>query len=350
MDFPWLYEEAFGNPVKTWLTAAAAFGGLLAAGLFLKNVVLARLRALAERTDMGFDDALVGALGSVRAWELAAVALVLSARSLYVPYAVERALHLLFVLVVSVRSAAFLQQVVNYLWRSATAAVHDGDPTSRSALRNIEYVLSAAVWLGAALFILDNLGVNITTAVAGLGIGGIAVAMAAQQILGDLFSSFVIFLDKPFKVGDAIWVDGLSGTVENVGLKTTHVRSVSGEMLVFANSDLTKSRIKNFKQLAERRGVIGFSVPFGTPRAKLALVPGLVAAAFTGKNEARFDRAHYTGFGPAGHEFEAVWFALTGDHTVYMNVQQAVHLSLLESLEREGVALAYPTQTVNISK
>lgn len=346
MDFPWLYEEVFGNPVKTWLTAAAAFAGLLAAGLFLKNVVLARLRAFAERTDTGFDDALVGALAAVRAWELSFVALVIASRSLYMPLAVDRALHFGLVLVASFRVAAFLQEVLNYLWRNATAPVHEGDPTSRSALRNVEYVLSALVWLGAALFVLDNLGVNITTAVAGLGIGGIAVAMAAQQILGDLFSSFVIFMDKPFKVGDAISVDGLAGTVENVGLKTTQVRSVSGELLVFANSDLTKSRIKNFKQLTERRGVISFSVPFDTPRAKLALVPGLINAAFTGKTEARFDRAHYTGFGSSGHQFEAIWFALTEDYTVYMNLQQAVHLDLLDALEREKIALAYPTQTI----
>ncbi|TBR26095.1 mechanosensitive ion channel family protein [bacterium] len=350
MDFPWLYDEVLGNPVKAWLTAAAAFAGLLAAGLFLKNVVLARLRALAEKTDTDFDDALVGALAAVRTWELAVVALVFAARSLYVPFSVERVLHFVLVVVVSVRSAAFLQEVVNYLWRSATRSVQEGDPTSRSALRNVEYVLSAAVWLGAVLFVLDNLGVNITTAVAGLGIGGIAVAMAAQQILGDLFSSFVIFMDKPFRVGDAISVDGLTGHVENVGLKTTQVRSLSGEMLVFANSDLTKSRIRNYRELKERRAVIAFSLPFDTPRAKLASVPGLIAAAFTGKTSARFDRAHCTGFGPSGHEFEAVWYALTDDYTVFMNLQQAAHLDLVDALEREKLTPSYPTRTVNLSK
>ncbi|TPW20457.1 MAG: mechanosensitive ion channel protein MscS [Elusimicrobia bacterium] len=350
MDFPWLYEEVLGNPVKSWLAAGAAFAAFLSAGFFLKRVVLGRLRALAERTDTGLDDAFVRALAAVRGWELAFVALALAARSLYVPPAVDRALHVGLVLVASFRAAAFLQEVMNYLWRSATAEVVEGDPTSRSALRNVEYVLSALVWLGAVLFVLDNLGVNITTAVAGLGIGGIAVAMAAQQILGDLFSSFVIFMDKPFRVGDTISVDGLAGTVENVGLKTTHVRSVSGEMLVFSNSDLTRSRLKNFKQLTERRGVIAFSVPFDTPRAKLALVPGLVNAAFQGKTAARFDRAHYTGFSPSGHQFEAVWFAVSEDLTVFMNLQQAVHLDLLDSLEREKISLAYPTQTVNLSK
>ena len=349
MDFPWLYEEVLGNPVKSWLAAGAAFAAFLTAGLFLKHVVLARLRALAERTDTGFDDAVVGALSSVRAWELGFVAVVLAVRSLFLPPALDKALHVGLVFVAGLRAAAVLQTALVAVWRGATAADEAGDATARSALRNVEYVLSGAVWVGAALFILDNLGVNITAAVAGLGIGGIAVAMAAQQILGDLFSSFVIFMDKPFKVGDVITVDAMTGTVENVGLKTTQVRSLTGELLVFANSDLTRSRIRNFKALTERRGVIEFSVPFDTPRAKLALVPGLVNAAFQGLNEARFDRAHYTGFGPAGHRFEAVWFALTEDYTVYMNVQQAVHLALLEGLEREKIALSYPTQTV-ISK
>lgn len=350
MDFPWLYEDLFGNPVKAWLAAGLAFAAILAAGLFLKNVVLGRLRALAARTDTGLDDALVESLAGVRAWELGFVALVLAGRSLTLPLALDRAMHAGLVIVAGLRAAAVLSGVLQALWRNATASAQAGDPTARSALRNVEYVFSGAVWLGAALFILDNLGVDITAAVAGLGIGGIAVAMAAQQILGDLFSSFVIFMDKPFRVGDVIAVDGLTGTVENVGLKTTQVRSLSGELLVFANSDLTKSRLRNYKALTERRGVISFSVPFDVPRAKLAAVPGLVNAAFVGINEARFERAHYAGFGPAGHQFEAVWYALSEDLTVFMNVQQAAHLALLEGLEREGIALAYPTQTVNLAR
>lgn len=345
-----MYEEVLGNPVKSWLAAGAAFAAFLAAGLFLKHVVVVRLRALAERTDTGFDDALVDALARVKAWELAFVALVLSTRSLYLPAAIDKALHVGLVFVATVRVAAFLTGILNYLWRNATVSVHEGDPTARSAVRNIEYVLSSGVWLGAALFILDNLGVNITTAVAGLGIGGIAVAMAAQHILGDVFSSFVIFMDKPFKVGDFIIVDGLAGSVENVGLKTTQVRSLSGELLVFPNSDLTRARIRNFKQLQERRVSFAFGILYETPRAKVAAVPEMVREIFATLPKTRLDRAHFKSFGESSLDFEVVYYVLDAEYGVYMDLQQAANLALMERFEREGIGFAYPTRTIKISK
>lgn len=339
----------FGNSLRTWLTAGLAFLVFQAAALFLKNVVLDRLKRLAARTETDFDDALVAALASIRGWELAVVAAYLGARSLFLPGAIDKGLHLTMVLVASFRGAMFLQAILHYSWRKATAAVHEGDPTARSALSNLEYVLTGGVWLGAALFVLDNLGVNITTAVAGLGIGGIAVAMAAQQILGDLFSSFVIFMDKPFAVGDVIVVDGLTGTVENVGLKTTSVRSLSGEMLVFANSDLTKSRIRNFQRLRERRIVWNLAIPYGTPRDKVAAVPHMIRDAFKGLEKVRFERAHLKNFGAAALEYEAVYFVLSDDYELYMNLNQRACLSLLERFEAEGVSFALPAQTVFVA-
>jgi len=350
MDFPWLSEAVLGNSVKDWLAAGLVTAAAFGAALFFKTFVLGRLGALASRTDTDFDDAVVGALAAVRAWELALVAAALGARSLYLPTAVERALSLALVLVVTLRAAAVLQGVLFAVWRGATAAVHDGDPTARSALRNVEYILSGAVWLGAVLFILDNLGVNITTAVAGLGIGGIAVAMAAQQILGDLFSSFVIFMDKPFRVGDTIAVDGLTGTVENVGLKTTQVRSLSGELLVFANSDLTKSRLRNFRAMTERRVSFGFGILYETPRAKVAAVPEMVREIFATLPKTRLDRVHFKAFGESSLDFEVVWYVLDPEYNAYMDLQQAANLALMERFEREGIAFAYPTRTLHINK
>lgn len=350
MDLPWLSETLLGNPVRAWLTGGAVFSAALAAGLFLKFVVLARLKALARRTDTDFDDALVGALSGIRLWELAVVALVLGARSLTLAPALDRGLRAALVLVVAVRAAAVLQGVLHALWRAATESVHEGDPTAKSALRNVEYVLSAAVWLGALLFVLDNLGVNITTAVAGLGIGGIAVAMAAQQILGDLFSSFVIFLDKPFKVGEVVSFDGLTGTVENVGLKTTQMRSLSGELLVLPNSDLTKARLRNFTRMVERRAVFGFGILYETPRAKVAGVPQMVREIFATLPKTRLDRVHFKAFGESSLDFEVVYYVLDPDYNVYMDLQQAANLALMERFEAEGVAFAYPTRTLYLNK
>lgn len=350
MDLPWLGDVMLGNPLKDWLAAGIVAAAALAAAAFFKSVVIARLRALAERTETDFDDALVGALSAVRFRELVVVAVALGARSLYLPGAAEKALHVLLLVVVGYRAAAFLQAAMVAFWRSSTAEVRGGDPTSRSALRNAEYVLGAVVWLGALLFVLDNLGVDITTAVAGLGIGGIAVAMAAQQILGDLFSSFVIFMDKPFKVGDFVIVDGLAGTVENVGLKTTQVRSLSGELLVFPNSDLTRARIRNFKKLVERRVVFGFGILYETPRVKVAAVPGMVREIFAALPKTRLDRVHFKAFGESSLDFEVVFYVLDPEYNVYMDLQEAANLALLERFEREGIAFAYPTRTLHINK
>lgn len=350
MDLQFLSGAFLGNSLRAWSAAALAFAGLLAVGLFLRFIVLARLKALAARTETGFDDALVGALGTVRAWELAVVAAVVSTRPLALPAGLDRGLRAVLVLVVAVRAAAVLQGVLVALWRAAVSTEDLKDPTARSALRNVEYVLGAAVWAAAALFVLDNLGVNITTAVAGLGIGGIAVAMAAQQVLGDLFSSFVIFMDKPFKVGDFIIVDGMMGSVENVGLKTTQVRSLSGELLVFPNSDLTKARIRNFKQLQERRISFGFGILYETPRAKVAAVPEMVREIFATLPKTRLDRVHFKAFGESSLDFEVVYYVLDPEYNVYMDLQQAANLALMERFEREGIAFAYPTRTLHLHK
>lgn len=350
MDFHFLSGAFLGNSLRAWSAAAFVFAALLAAGLFLKLVVLSRLKALTARTEMGIDDALVGALATVRAWELAFVAAAVSARSVVLPAALDRGLRAALVLVVAMRAAAVLQGVLLALWRAAVSSEDLKDPTARSALRNAEYVLGAAVWAAAALFVLDNLGVNITTAVAGLGIGGIAVAMAAQHLLGDLFSSFVIFLDKPFKVGDFIIVDGMMGAVENVGLKTTQVRSLSGELLVFPNSDLTKARIRNFKQMHERRISFGFGILYETPRAKVAAVPEMVREIFATLPKTRLDRVHFKAFGESSLDFEVVFYVLDADYNLYMDLQQAANLALMERFEREGIAFAYPTRTVFLAK
>ncbi len=344
-----LLRDFLGNPLRAWLMAALAFAAYQGAGLFFKNVVLARLRRLAEKTETKFDDVLVDALGGIRSVELAVVALYLSTRSLYLSDVFDRGLRIALVVVATFRVAALLQSIVAYLWQDITASARKEDATAASALSNLEYVFHGAVWLGAVLFILENLGVNITTAVAGLGIGGIAVAMAAQQILGDLFSSFVIFMDKPFRIGDFIVVDALSGTVEHVGIKTTQVRSLSGEMLIFANSDLTKSRIRNFKRMKERRAVLSFGVPYDTPRDKAALVPAMIRDVFKGMDKVRFDRAHLKGFGVSALEYEAVWHVLSDDYALYMDLNQKLSLELMERFAAEGIRFAVAEKAVHVS-
>jgi len=198
----------------------------------------------------------------------------------------------------------------------------------------------------ALLLALDNLGVNITALVAGMGIGGIAVALAAQNILGDLFASISIVLDKPFVINDFIIVGDYMGSVEHIGVKTTRIRSLSGEQIVFSNTDLLNSRVRNFKRMVERRVVFSFGVVYGTPAEKLEAIPGIVRGIIEAIDGTRFDRAHFAKYGDSSLDFEVVYFVVTGDYNVYMDIQQAINLAIYRSFEDEGLGFAFPTQTI----
>jgi small-conductance mechanosensitive channel len=196
--------------------------------------------------------------------------------------------------------------------------------------------------------VLDNLGVNITGLVAGLGIGGIAVALALQNILGDLFASLSIVLDKPFVIGDFVVVDSLSGTIEHIGLKTTRIRSLRGEQLIFSNNDLLKSRIRNYKRMSERRIDFSFGVVYQTPLEKLKAIKKIVSDIIEKGEKTRFDRVHFKEYGDSSLNFEVVYFVTDPDYNIYMDVQEAINLEIFRCFAEEGIEFAYPTRTIFI--
>lgn len=200
------------------------------------------------------------------------------------------------------------------------------------------------------LVALDNVGVNVTALVAGLGIGGIAVALAAQNVLGDLFASLAIVLDRPFVLGDSIAVDTFQGTVESIGVKTTRLRSLSGEELVFSNSDLLKGPIRNYKRMTERRVLFNVGVAYDTPRETVARIPGMLREIVESQSPVRVDRAHFKSLGDSALVFEVVYFVLTPDYSRYMDIQQAVNLAILEQFAQQQIEIAYPTQRVLITQ
>jgi len=207
-----------------------------------------------------------------------------------------------------------------------------------------------AVWSVVVLLILDNLGVDITALVAGLGIGGVAVALALQNILGDLFASLSIVLDKPFVVGDFLAVGDMLGSVEHIGLKTTRLRSLSGEQLVFSNTDLLGSRVRNYGRMYERRVVFSLGVTYQTPRDKLRLIPTVIREAIEAQENTRFDRSHFSQYGDFSLNFESVYYVLSRDYNQYMDIQQAIYLAIHERFEEEGIEFAYPTQTLFLER
>jgi len=220
------------------------------------------------------------------------------------------------------------------------------DTSSATTITFLGFIARLILWVIVLLLILDNLGVNITGLVAGLGIGGIAVALAVQNILGDLLASLSIVLDKPFVIGDFVVVDSLSGTIEHIGLKTTRIRSLSGEQLIFSNNDLLKSRIRNYKRMEERRIVFGFGVVYQTPMEKLTFIKTIVGDIIKKQENARLDRVHFKEYGDSSLNFEVVYFVAKPDFNLYMDVQEAINLEIFRRFQEEGIEFAYPTRTL----
>lgn len=230
-----------------------------------------------------------------------------------------------------------------YLDRKRVSALST-DRAAVGSIGIIGFVGRVLVWAVVAMMVLDNVGVDVTALVAGLGVGGIAVALAVQNVLGDLFASLSIALDRPFVVGDFLVVGDYLGTVEYIGIKSVRLRSLSGEQIVIANADLLGSRVRNYGRMAERRVVFSIRVTYETPRAHLQRIPETIREIVTAQSDVRFERSHFARLGEFAFEFESVYYVLSADYNRYMDIQQAINLALHEAFERDGIEFAYPAR------
>lgn len=346
--FDFLRTEYYDNSLASYLLAAATFA--LVVGIFLigRRVLLARLKEFAQTTETDLDDFAVELLGKIRTPECYLVGFYFATRSLTFDHRVDRLLHVVVVVVLSYRALTMLQLGAEYAVRRAMTGP-GADQSDKDTAKTVSMLLRGLLWTVMLIFVLDNLGINVTSMVAGLGIGGVAVALAAQAVLGDLFAALAIHLDKPFVVGDFIVVDGFEGTVERIGVKTTRIRALSGELLVMGNSKLTSSTIRNYKKMKERRVVLKFGLPRSTPEPVLAEMPAAVRALVEKDKELRFDRAHLSGVGDSSLDFEAVYYVLNADYARHMDAQQRLLLSLVGEVRRRGLDFAYPTRTVLVA-
>jgi len=348
-DFEFLRHEYFGNSVGEFLLALATFAVASAVFLLARRLVLARLRAFAAGTETDLDDFAVELLAKIRNFEMYLVAFYFATRPLVMGVRLDRGLRTVLVLMLSYRTLTLLQAAVEYAVRRVMTGP-SADQSEKDTAKTVSLLLRGVIWVVMLIFVLDNLGINVTSMVAGLGIGGIAVALAAQAVLGDLFSALAIHLDKPFIVGDFITIDDFKGTVERIGVKTTHLRSLSGELLVIGNSKLTSSTIRNFQKMRERRVVLQFGLLYSTPDAALAAMPGVVKGLVEkDKKSLRFDRAHLSGLGESSIDFEAVYYFLDADYNKHMDAQQRLLLELVAEVRKRGLDFAYPTRTVFVA-
>lgn len=338
----------FDSTLRDWLTAlglALTINVTLGA---IKWLILNKLAHIAGNTESDLDDSIVYIAKATRQWLILGVTLFIGTRYLNLPERVET------VFIVTATVAAFLQLG---LWINAAMRFWldryrqralENDAGSATSLAAMGFVGRVILWAALLLVMLDNLGVNVTALVAGLGVGGIAVALAVQNILGDLFASLSIVIDKPFVIGDFVVVDDMSGTIEHVGLKTTRVRSLSGEQIVIANSDLLKTRIRNYKRMYERRIVFHFGVLYQTTPEQLEAIPNMVREQIEATPNTRFDRAHFQKFGDSSLDFEVVYWMTVPDYARYMDAQQAINLGLVRRFKAAGIDFAYPTRTLFI--
>ncbi|MBQ5946888.1 mechanosensitive ion channel family protein [Massilia sp. ST3] len=337
-----------GNPVTDWLIALVA-AVAVAAGLdAVKAILVRRIRSLTAERASRPRGVLVAALSSTRLLVLAILGLYAGASLLALPDKAQLFIGRAAIAAILVQCAIWGDHGVRS-WLASTRAQQADDPGRATSSAAIGFLLRVLLWAVVVLMILDNLGVNITTLVASLGIGGIAVALAVQSILGDLFASLSIVLDKPFVIGDFIIVDNAMGTVEHVGLKTTRVRSLGGEQIVFSNAALLKSRIHNLRRMEARRVVFGLEVSHETPEPSLRALPGLIEAIVAAQPQVRFDRAHFKGMTAPAFSYEVVYFVDTADYRVFMDVQQEIYLRIVAMLAEQGVKLALPAQTVHLA-
>jgi small-conductance mechanosensitive channel len=330
------------------IAVAIALAVFLFLGL-VRRVAVRRLATAAARTANTVDDLVADLARRIRLGFLLLAAIWIGSLALALPPGTARALGTAITVAVLIQAGLLGNGLIDHWIGRRMQRELEVDAGAATTVNALGYVGRVALWAIVLLLVLDNIpGVEVGTLVASLGIGGIAIALAVQNILGDLFASLSIALDKPFVIGDFIIVGDLPGTVEKVGLKTTRVRSLHGEQIIFSNSDLLNSRIRNFKRMVERRIVFSVGVTYQTPSHQLQAIPEMIRQAIEARDPVRFDRCHFKTFGDSAIVFEAVYNVLSPDHNQYMDIQQAINLDLVRRFEAEGIEFAYPTRTVHL--
>ncbi len=349
MSFDAILQRTFwGNTLWEW-SAALAVGLIVGFGLRLvARVVVSKTRALADRTATGIDNLVVDLVLRTKGLVIFLVALWAASLMLDLSGTVQGRIRSLLVLGLLVQAGIWAGGIVQHFLEVYKQRALEEDPGVATAVGALGFIGRLVIWSLVLLLALENLGVDVTTLVTTLGIGGIAVALALQNVLSDLFASLSILFDKPFVVGDFIIVGDLLGTVEHVGLKTTRIRALGGEQLIFSNRDLLDSRIRNFKRMNERRIAFQVGVQYDTGLEKLERIPGMIRDIVEAQEQARFDRCHFKGFGDSSLDFETVYYVLVPDYAAYMDTQQAINLEMYRRFAEEGIEFAFPTRTVHL--
>ena len=347
----WVQETAFlGIPLWSLLLALAASVATYGVIQVVLGLLTRRANTWAAQSSNSTAQALADVVAGTSRFLVLMVALLVGASLLDLPGRWESRLSQLWFVAVALQMGLWGMRAIGLGVRRYVDRHSSAGMTQVSASATLlSWGLRTLLWSVVMLAILSNVGVNITAFVASLGVGGIAVALAMQNILGDLFASLAIAVDKPFEVGDFIAVGDITGTVQVIGLKTTRIRSLQGEQVVMSNTDLLKHTISNYRMMETRRIVFGFGVTFDATPEQAEAVPQVVRKIIEGLPQLKFDRAHFKAYGASALEYEVVYIVQDPAYGVYMDMQQAINLAMMREFKTLGVEFAFPTRTVHIA-
>ena len=341
-----LFKSIFlGNSFSDWLIALGIMVVVFIVLIIVQRLAFRHVRSFAIKTETKLDDLLADLLSDLKKLPMLLLAIYLGSTVLTLQPKISRFIEVALIVTFLIQGGWWGNRIISFFIKSML--LKQGESDEKKSLPTIlMFVSRLTLWSLIVLLALDNVGINITTLLAGLGIGGIAIALALQNILEDLFASLSILLDKPFEVGDFLIVGEYLGTVEHIGLKTTRIRSLSGEQNIFSNTDILKSRIKNYKRMSERRVVFTLGVTYQTSFEKLKSIPTLIHDIITGQEITRFDRAHFKEYGESALIFEVVYYVLSADYNIYMDIQEKINLAIFKNFEQAQIEFAYPTRTL----
>lgn len=338
-----LNKIIMGNSILNWSIAIGIILIAIGAIRIGKSIFKKKIKSWAAKTSNSLDDFFVILAEKTLFPVLYIGAVYFGLNYLTLNIKVAGILHVAVLLVCTFFVIRAITTAVNYFINSAITTKDNAGENKKQA-RGIIIIVNIIVWVLGIIFLVNNLGYDITSVIAGLGIGGIAIALAAQTILGDLFNYFVIFFDKPFEIGDFIIVDDKMGVVEYIGVKSTRLRTLSGEQLICSNTNLANARVHNYKRMEKRRVVFSIGVVYETEFSKIERIPAIIKKSIESQAKIQFDRAHFSGFGDFSLNFEVVYYVLSSDYNLYMDIQQNIYLSILYTFRKEGIEFAYPTQ------
>lgn len=350
------YQMA-GNTAYEYAIAGALFIGALFLLKIFQLIVLARLRAWAKKTKNDFDDAIISMVEGVRKSFYLLVGLYIAIRPIEVHEAVVQVIKVFLIISIVYEVVRSLNHLVDYFVGLYTRKfgkerdeTKDAKEHTKSIARTMRILVQALIWILGLLLVLSNLGINITSLVASLGIGGIAIALALQNVFGDLFSSFSIYVDKPFKVGDLIMIGTDMGTVKKIGMKSTRIETLQGEEMTISNQELTSARVQNFRRMQKRRVKSHIGVVYGTGAEKLEQIPKIIKKVIDIEAGVDFDRCHFHEYGDFSLNYEFVFYVKSADYKEHMEKRHNINLEIYKQFSEHGIEFAYPTQTLFVNK